>query len=300
MNRTFRILDPRLMMGLAVLAFAGCGDKVATDVEPTPDGVIDPGAADVTGTMEEGDMPGNDLGTIAPMPGDELPTLGQPSPDSMAIEPADDPVIDPPEDAVEEPVFDLPDAEAPVEDDEPDGLSSIAFGHGLAVGLVATPRVELEAITYEDLLKQIAASDAKLTLVDGWASWCAPCKENFPHVTAMAKAYSDAGLDVIAMSFDAGTEVPALDKNQIAEAEAFLKEQDLEEVQTYRLDHLQFDMFETFKIGTIPAVFLFDADGKEIARFTYDDPADQFTYDQVEAKVAEVLGVECKGVVEAE
>ena len=138
-------------------------------------------------------MPGNDLGTIAPMPGDELPTLGQPSPDSMAIEPADDPVIDPPEDAVEEPVFDLPDAEAPVEDDEPDGLSSIAFGHGLAVGLVATPRVELEAITYEDLLKQIAASDAKLTLVDGWASWCAPCKENFPHVTAMAKAYSDAG-----------------------------------------------------------------------------------------------------------
>ena len=42
MNRTFRILDPRLMMGLAVLAFAGCGDKVATDVEPTPDGVIRP------------------------------------------------------------------------------------------------------------------------------------------------------------------------------------------------------------------------------------------------------------------
>jgi Tol biopolymer transport system component len=50
-------------------------------------------------------------------------------------------------------------------------------------------------------------------------------------------------------------------------------------------------MFERFDILAIPAVFVYDADGKEVKRYTWDDPSNQFTYEQVEKEVAELLGI---------
>ena len=47
--------------------------------------------------------------------------------------------------------------------------------------------------------------------------------------------------------------------------------------------------FEKFDVNGIPAVFLYDPSGKEIRRFTMDDPNNQFTYDEVEEVVATLL-----------
>jgi len=43
-------------------------------------------------------------------------------------------------------------------------------------------------------------------------------------------------------------------------------------------------------VNTIPAVFIFGQDGKELKRFTMDDPSHQFTYDQVEKYLIDLLG----------
>ena len=48
-------------------------------------------------------------------------------------------------------------------------------------------------------------------------------------------------------------------------------------------------MFEKLKINAIPAVFVFGPDGKEVKRFTMDDPNNQFTYDEVEKAVVALL-----------
>ena len=48
----------------------------------------------------------------------------------------------------------------------------------------------------------VPATDGHVTIVDFWASWCAPCKASFP---AYAKIYSDyaaRGLVVVAVSVD--------------------------------------------------------------------------------------------------
>ena len=50
------------------------------------------------------------------------------------------------------------------------------------------------------------------------------------------------------------------------------------------------DGFEKLNIGAIPAVFVFGPDGKEVKRFTMDDPNNQFTYDEVEKAVVALLG----------
>jgi thiol-disulfide isomerase/thioredoxin len=171
----------------------------------------------------------------------------------------------------------------------------IRFGGILAVALLGSFLVgagdkepTLKPIAYEPFLKNIADSDAKITLVDCWASWCGPCKENYPHLKLMDQKYGKKGLRVLALSFDAGTSEPDIDKKEISAAEKFIAEQKAT-FENFRLAEERDLMFEKFDVSTIPAVFVYDANGKEIKRYTWDDPNHQFTYEQVEKDVAGLL-----------
>ena len=62
----------------------------------------------------------------------------------------------------------------------------------------------------------------------------------------------------------------------------------------YLLDEEAGVGYEKLNINAIPAVFLFGPDGKELKRFTLDDPDKQFTYEQVEQAVQELLKVGAK------
>ncbi len=145
--------------------------------------------------------------------------------------------------------------------------------------------VTLEKVDYAAFLKRIADNPAKpkYTLVDAWATWCGPCKENFPHVVEMHKKYADKGLAVVSLSFDDPTNT-----KQVEEARNFLREKQAT-CTNFLLDEAEGIPFEKFDINAIPAVFLYGPDGKLLKRFTMDDPNNQFTYDEVEKTVAALL-----------
>jgi thiol-disulfide isomerase/thioredoxin len=168
----------------------------------------------------------------------------------------------------------------------------------MVVGLVAmlsaavpapTPaegEVTLVSVKYDVFLAKIAANKkAKLTVVDAWASWCGPCKENFPHLVEMHKKYADKGLVAISVSLD-DVEKP----KKLAEAKDFLTSKKAT-FQNFVLNETMDDAFEKLNILAIPAVFLYGPDGKELKRFTLDDPNKQFTYEQVEKEIQQILGV---------
>jgi len=78
------------------------------------------------------------------------------------------------------------------------------------------------------------------------------------------------------------------DKAAVAEAERFLKEKKATFTNVL-LDENFGEGFDKLNINGIPAVFIFGPDGKEVKRFTMDDPNNQFTYDEVEKAVAHLL-----------
>jgi thiol-disulfide isomerase/thioredoxin len=144
----------------------------------------------------------------------------------------------------------------------------------------SSPVVRLERLKWDKFKERLAAvKSSKFTLVDAWATTCGPCKENFPHLIEMHRKYAGQGLNVVSLTLDDPT-----DEKAVAAAEKFLKEK-AAVFTNVLLDENFGDGFDRLDINAIPAVFLYGPDGKELKRFTMDDPDHQFTYDEVEKEV---------------
>jgi len=165
------------------------------------------------------------------------------------------------------------------------GLVLAGFPGGSAADdRAATGTIKLEPLKWSQFKERLASrKPAKFTLVDVWATTCGPCKENFPHLVEMHQKYAGKGLAVISLTLDDPTDAKA-----VAEAEKFLREKKAVFTNVL-LDENYGDGFDKLDINTIPAVFLFGPDGKEMKRFTMDDPNHQFTDEHVEKEVAALL-----------
>ena len=66
----------------------------------------------------------------------------------------------------------------------------------------AAPSVSLKLATAADLKALRKRPLQQLRLVHFWATWCAPCLEEFPQLLYLAHLFSEAGLELITVSLD--------------------------------------------------------------------------------------------------
>lgn len=102
----------------------------------------------------------------------------------------------------------------------------------------------------------------RLTILDIWASWCAPCRrENREVLSPLWAQHKDRGLQILGYSIDSS---PAAWRAAIAKDAASWPQ----------ASHLSGDatpFLETLRITTIPANFILDAQGKVIAKNLHGD-----------------------------
>jgi thiol-disulfide isomerase/thioredoxin len=146
--------------------------------------------------------------------------------------------------------------------------------------VAAAAPVELKLVKLNELADTIKAQRGKVVVMDVWASWCVPCMKEFPRLVKLHEQYAKDGLACVSLSVD--------DADDQSKALDFLKARHAT-FANFLIDERAAVWQNHFVLKGVPAVFLWDRTGKQAARFDNDDPDKQFTYDQVEKKVAELL-----------
>ena len=62
------------------------------------------------------------------------------------------------------------------------------------------------------LARRVAKERGHVVLVNFWATWCPPCREEFPDLSRLQRKYAGRGLRVIGVSTDIGSQMPAVEK----------------------------------------------------------------------------------------
>ena len=144
---------------------------------------------------------------------------------------------------------------------------------------LAIPRVE--PATSGRVLEAVRASGAPVTLVNVWATWCAPCREEFPDLVRFERDWRGRGVRVILVSADF--------EDQLPEVRAFLARHGVTAASWIKSgDDMQFiNGLDPKWSGALPATFVYDRRGT-LRRF-WEGMAD---YSRFESEAREVLARE--------
>jgi thiol-disulfide isomerase/thioredoxin len=98
------------------------------------------------------------------------------------------------------------------------------------------------------------------TLVNLWATWCAPCVKELPTLDRLSESYAkDGSLGVIAVSQDSGPHPSVV---------AFLEMHKIRDLGAYQDSKM--GLSGALGVEVMPTTILFDANGKEVWRYVGD------------------------------
>lgn len=148
----------------------------------------------------------------------------------------------------------------------------------LSLAFIAATAPPLAPATARQVLDAVKAAKAKVVVVNVWATWCIPCREEMPDLVKLRRDYKDRGVALLLVSGDFSTERDA--------AATFLGEQGVD-FPTYIKtgDDMAFiNAFDPKWSGALPATFIFDGQGTLRHALL-----GKSSYAQFEAKVLDVL-----------
>jgi len=140
-----------------------------------------------------------------------------------------------------------------------------SVGIGSVAPDFAAPSPEGKTISLKESL-------GKVTIIDFWASWCAPCRAENPNVVAMYNELHSKGLNIISVS---------LDKDAAKWKEAIAKDK----LSWNQISNLKFwdePIAATYGVKSIPATFILDSNGTIVAK--------DLRGAELKAKIVELLG----------
>ncbi|MEJ5250995.1 MAG: TlpA family protein disulfide reductase [Chthonomonadetes bacterium] len=150
----------------------------------------------------------------------------------------------------------------------------IAGAVALALAAAKVPQIDGAGVQ-----KELAKRKGKVVVLNLWATWCAPCRQEFPALVKLHDKYRRQGVEVIVVSVDdiaAQDQVADFLRQQKAKMPAFIKKPGDSEKFINAVDREW--------PGAIPYTVVYDRTGKPFAKLLGDH-----TFEQFEAVVKKAL-----------
>jgi len=132
----------------------------------------------------------------------------------------------------------------------------IFFIFGLSLSGIGFSQIKVKEINLKQISELISKREAKPFLINIWATWCVPCREEFPDLVKLAKKYKGKA-DIAGISVDFPDEIeskilPFVKKLNVNFPIYVNSESEQEKLINY---------FDKNWNGAIPATFIFNSKG---------------------------------------
>jgi thiol-disulfide isomerase/thioredoxin len=143
----------------------------------------------------------------------------------------------------------------------------------------ASAQARLTAVDQAGYPKLVAAHKGKVVLVNFWATWCKPCRAEMPELVKLEQRLRSRGFDLITISGDE-PEAEAVAAKTIRDygigGTTYIKKAADDDKFPNAIDAKWF--------GELPALFLYDRNGKKVRAFIGETPIKD-----VEAAISKLL-----------
>jgi thiol-disulfide isomerase/thioredoxin len=130
------------------------------------------------------------------------------------------------------------------------GMQASVTGGGEAAEKKMAPEFSVQSVDGEAF--NLADSNGKIRLIDFWATWCAPCREEIPMLNELQASYGEQGFQILAISDE--------DQEVIAE---FIEEYGVQYTNLVGTEELS----EAYGVLGLPAAYLVDREGQIVDTF---------------------------------
>ncbi len=117
---------------------------------------------------------------------------------------------------------------------------------------IGSPALDFSLQSVEGKRIMLERYRGKVVLLDFWATWCQPCRQEMPIVRKIYNEFHDAGFEVIGISLDDNRE----------KLDFYLGSRNLPWPQIFDGKGWNCELGQMYAIGSIPATFLLDKNGR--------------------------------------
>jgi len=121
--------------------------------------------------------------------------------------------------------------------------------------VIDTASIHVEEASASDIQQMVSNSEADVVLLNVWATWCQPCREEFPDLLRLYETYQDQGFELMLVSADFESVMPDVKEflaNHQVDFPTYIK--------TGSDNEFIMQLSQEWT-GALPATFVYDQDG---------------------------------------